>query len=158
MGVPAIMRPFVIPVVLSAWAIGPAHAHHSSVPWYDLNADQITVTGVVKEFQFINPHVHVIIDVTSADGTVEEWRLESTSRNRMVRIGWTEESIKPGQTVTATGFPAWKGNGIDTEEIIVDDGALVWRREQAALQYREAAGVTAQNRIHLERRDSWRDR
>lgn len=129
MRVPTVMRRCAIPVILSTLAIVPAHAHHSSVPWYDLNADQITVTGVVKEFQFINPHVYVIIDVTGDDGTVQEWRLESTSRNRMVRIGWTEDSIKPGQTVTATGFPAWKGNGVDTEEIVVDDGALVWRRE-----------------------------
>ena len=105
-----------------------SHAHHSSLPWYDVNADQITVTGVVKEFQFINPHVYVIIDVTNDDGTIEEWRLESTSRNRLIRIGWTEETIGVGQLVTATGFPAWEGNGIDTEEIIVGDGELVWRR------------------------------
>ena len=103
-------------------------AHHSSVPWYDLDADQITVTGVVKEFQFINPHVYIIVDVESDDGTIEEWKLESTSRNRLIRVGWTEDSIKVGMTVTATGFPAWVGNGIDTEEIIVDNGALVWGR------------------------------
>ena len=129
MRIPAIATPFPIPVILAALAVAPVQAHHSSVPWYDLNADQITVTGVVREFQFINPHVYIIIDVTGPDGAVEEWRLESTSRNRMVRTGWTEDSIKPGQTVTATGFPAWEGNGVDTEEIIVDHGALVWRRE-----------------------------
>lgn len=118
-----------VPIFLAAPAVVPAQAHHSSVPWYDLNADQITVTGVVREFQFINPHVYIIIDVTGAEGQVEEWRLESTSRNRMMRAGWNEDSVKPGQTVTATGFPAWKGNGVDTEEIIVDDGAMVWKRQ-----------------------------
>ncbi len=118
-----------VPIFLAASAVVPAQAHHSSVPWYDLNADQITVTGVVREFQFINPHVYIIIDVTGAEGQVEEWRLESTSRNRMMRAGWNEDSVKPGQTVTATGFPAWKGNGVDTEEIIVDDGAMVWKRQ-----------------------------
>lgn len=108
---------------------GTVGAHHSSVPWYDLQADQITVTGVVTEFQFINPHVYIIVDVTNADGTVEEWKLESTSKNRLLRVGWTEDSVKVGQTVTATGFPAWKGNGIDTEEIVVEDGDLVWGRD-----------------------------
>ena len=105
-----------------------AGAHHSSIPWYDLQADQITVTGTVKDFQFINPHVYLILEVTTAGGALEEWKVESTSRNRLVRIGWTEDSIRPGQKVSATGFPAWEGNGVDSERIVVDDGALVWER------------------------------
>ncbi|HEY5623362.1 MAG TPA: hypothetical protein VIV14_06345 [Gammaproteobacteria bacterium] len=43
-------------------------------------------------------------------------------------MGWSEDSVKVGMTATATEFPAWVGNGIDTEEIIVDNGALVWGR------------------------------
>ena len=108
---------------------GTGYAHHSSVPWYDLQTDQITVTGTVKEFQFINPHVYIIVDVVNEDGTVEEWKLESTSKNRLIRVGWTEDSIQVGQSVTATGFPAWTGNGIDTEEIVVESGALIWGRD-----------------------------
>ena len=105
-----------------------AVAHHSSVPWYDLEAEQISVTGVVREFQFINPHVYLYLDVRRANGTVEQWKIESTSKNRLIRLGWTEDSIKVGQTVTATGFPARQGNGIDSEEIIVEDGSLKWAR------------------------------
>ena len=105
-----------------------AAAHHSSVPWYDLNAEQISVTGVVTEFQFINPHVYIILNVARPDGSVEEWRIESTSKNRLIRVGWSEDSIKVGQTVTAKGFPARQGNGIDSEEIVVEDGSLVWSR------------------------------
>ena len=105
-----------------------AWAHHSSVPWYDLEADQISVTGVVTEFQFINPHVYIILDVVNADGMIEEWKIESTSKNRLIRIGWSEDSIRVGQTVTATGFPARQGNGIDSEKIVVEDGTLEWER------------------------------
>lgn len=103
-------------------------AHHSSVPWYDLEADQISVTGVVSEFQFINPHVLIILDVTAEDGTVEQWRIESTSKNRLIRVGWTESTISVGQTLTATGFPARQGNGIDSEKIVAADGSLEWSR------------------------------
>ena len=112
-------------MLLVSGAVG---AHHSSIPWYDLEAEQISVTGIVTEFQFINPHVFVILDVTSADGSIEEWRIESTSKNRLVRQGWNENMIRPGQTVTATGFPARQGNGIDSEKIVVDDGSLIWER------------------------------
>lgn len=103
-------------------------AHHSSVPWYDLEADQISVTGVVSEFQFINPHVLIVLDVTAEDGAVEQWRIESTSKNRLIRIGWTESTISVGQTLTATGFPARQGNGIDSEKIVAADGSLEWSR------------------------------
>jgi hypothetical protein len=103
-------------------------AHHSSVPWYDLEADQISVTGVVTEFQFINPHVYIMLDVTRADGTVEAWRIESTSKNRLIRTGWSEDTIRVGQTLTATGFPARQGNGIDSEKIVAADGSLEWSR------------------------------
>lgn len=115
-------------MLIAVFMIGIAQAHHSSIPWYDLNADQVTVTGVVTEFQFLNPHVYIFVTVTKTDGIVEAWKLEGTSRNRLLRIGWTEDSIKLGQTVTATGFPAWRGNGIDTEKLVVEDGALVWER------------------------------
>ena len=115
-------------MLIAVFMIGTAQAHHSSIPWYDLNADQVTVTGVVTEFQFLNPHVYIFVTVTKTDGIVEAWKLEGTSRNRLLRIGWTEDSIKLGQTVTATGFPAWRGNGIDTEKLVVEDGALVWER------------------------------
>jgi hypothetical protein len=123
------MRPAIACALLSVLCVAQmADAHHSSIPWYDLDADQITVTGVVTEFQFINPHVYILLDVENADGTVDEWRVESTSKNRFLRVGWTEESIRAGQIVTATGFPARKGNGIDSERIVVEDGALVWER------------------------------
>ena len=123
------MKELIIRMMLIAvFMIGIAQAHHSSIPWYDLNADQVTVTGVVTEFQFLNPHVYIFVTVAKTDGIVEEWKLEGTSRNRLLRIGWTEDSIKLGQTVTATGFPAWRGNGIDTEKLVVEDGALVWER------------------------------
>jgi len=123
------MRSLAALAMLSLLVIsGSVTAHHSSIPWYDLQADQITVTGVVTEFQFINPHVYIILDVEKVDGTVEEWRIEGTSKNRLIRVGWTEDSIRVGQTLTATGFPARRGNGIDTEKIVLEDGSLEWGR------------------------------
>lgn len=123
------MSPSKVSVAIGALLVSTAiAAHHSSVPWYDLDADPISVTGVVSEFQFINPHVLIILDVTADDGTVEQWRIESTSKNRLIRVGWTEDTIRVGQTLTATGFPARQGNGIDSEKIVAADGSLDWSR------------------------------
>lgn len=122
------MRSSVSLAMLAVLAATPVAAHHSSVPWYDLEADPISVTGVVTEFQFINPHVYILLDVTRDDGSVEEWKIESTSKNRLIRVGWTENTISVGQTITATGFPARRGNGIDSEKIVAADGSLDWSR------------------------------
>jgi hypothetical protein len=46
----------------------------------------------------------------------------------LIRSGWTESSIAVGQTVTARGFPARNGNGIDCERLEVEGGSLVWER------------------------------
>ena len=46
---------------------GTAFAHHGAAA-YDM-AKAVTVKGVVSEFQFINPHVLITIDVKSDDGS-----------------------------------------------------------------------------------------
>jgi hypothetical protein len=67
------------------------------------------VTGTVTAFRFTNPHGTVALDVTRADGTVEHWRAETNAPVILVRRDWTRQSIKPGETVTITGWPPRDG-------------------------------------------------
>ena len=94
-----------------------AQAHHSSVPWYDLEADQISVTGL--------PDAIPLPAQRERNRPAQQSHLAD---GRLIRIGWSEDSIRVGQTVTATGFPARQGNGIDSEKIVVEDGTLEWER------------------------------
>ena len=78
-----------------------AEAHHSISAVYD-SARQQRVEGVVAEFQFVNPHPFVIVTV-DANGAEESWRLEMDNRFELQGIGMTNETLRPGDRVVATG-------------------------------------------------------
>jgi hypothetical protein len=78
-----------------------AQAHHSIAAVYD-SARQGRVEGVVTEFLFVNPHPFVIVTV-EANGAEESWRLEMDNRFELQGIGMTNETLRPGDRVVATG-------------------------------------------------------
>jgi hypothetical protein len=88
-------------------ASGVLLAHHGTAA-YD-TSKSVTVKGTVTDFQFVNPHVIVLLDVTDDLGNVQKWQGELTSPNHLVRAGWTKVSIKAGDQVTVTGYPAKSG-------------------------------------------------
>jgi len=77
-------------------------AHHSISAVYD-SRRQVTVTGSVREFQFVNPHPWIGLDVTGDAGRVQTWRLELDNRFELVDVGMRSDTLKPGDTVVATG-------------------------------------------------------
>jgi Family of unknown function (DUF6152) len=82
-----------------------ATAHHSFFGVYD-GAQFITISGVVTQFKFMNPHALMFMDVTEASGKVEKWTVEFDGRLNLSEGGWTANSIKPKEQVTVTGNPA----------------------------------------------------
>jgi hypothetical protein len=85
-----------------------AFAHHGTAN-YD-TSKTVTVKGTVSDFQFINPHVLISMDGKDESGKVEKWQGELTSPNRLSRAGWTKSSVKPGDTLTISGYPAKSGS------------------------------------------------
>jgi hypothetical protein len=87
---------------------GSAFAHHGSAA-YDMSKT-ITVTGTVTDFQFVNPHVLIAMDVKDAStGKIERWEGELTSPNHLARAGWTKSTLKPGDVITWVGGPSKSG-------------------------------------------------
>jgi hypothetical protein len=85
-----------------------AFAHHGTAN-YD-TTKSITVKGPATGFQFINPHVTISMDVKDDKGKIQNWQGALTSPNRLTRTGWTKDSIKPGDVITISGFPAKSGS------------------------------------------------
>ncbi|MGX7894322.1 DUF6152 family protein [Tsuneonella sp. HG222] len=85
-----------------------AVAHHSFAVFFDPSKN-VTVTGTVTAFRFTNPHGTIALDVKKADGKIEHWRAETNAPVILTRRGWTRTSVKPGETVTITGWPARDG-------------------------------------------------
>jgi Family of unknown function (DUF6152) len=84
-----------------------AFAHHGTAN-YD-TSKTVTVKGTVTDFQFINPHVLISMDGKDEGGKLQKWSGELTSPNRLSRGGWTKSSIKPGDTLTISGYPTKSG-------------------------------------------------
>jgi hypothetical protein len=87
---------------------GPAFAHHSFAVFFDTDAKVHEVTGIVKDFQFRNPHGVITIAVPTDKGTII-WRAETNSPSILRRRGWTPESLQVGDKVTLSGWLARDG-------------------------------------------------
>ncbi len=86
---------------------GAALAHHGGSA-YD-TGHPLTVTGTVKEFQFIQPHPLITLDVKDDQGAVTEWSVEMTAPNHLVHYGWNGHKLKPGDQITVVGLPSKNG-------------------------------------------------
>ncbi|MCZ6585587.1 MAG: DUF6152 family protein [Gammaproteobacteria bacterium] len=85
---------------------GGVQAHHSHAPFYNLD-EIVEITGIVKSFRLINPHPEIVIEVTGSDGEPAEVIVYAQAYAGQMREmgGWTEDSVKIGQTVTVVGHP-----------------------------------------------------
>jgi hypothetical protein len=103
----------------------PATAHHSFAAEYDRNK-QVKVTGTVTKFDFSNPHSWIYIDAKDADGNVVSWSFETASAGSLYRRGLRKDTVKPGMTITITGFGA-KDNSrtADAQDMTMPDGTVM---------------------------------
>ena len=107
-------------LITSVIALG----HHSGV-MFD-REKEVSVTGVVKDFAFTNPHVSIQIAVTAQNGTTTDWSFEAASTRGMVNAGWRKSSIKAGDTVTLVGHPLKDGRpGAQLMKAILSDGTVL---------------------------------
>ena len=85
----------------------PAWVHHSSAPF-----DQTTITtisGVVRQFNWMNPHSSFKVEVTGADGATVTWAIEMNSPNNLIREGWKRTTLRPGDQVSVKLNPLRDG-------------------------------------------------
>lgn len=96
-------------------------AHHGTAN-YD-TGHSVTVKGTVSDFQFVNPHVLIYMTVKDASGKTTNWQGELTSPNRLARAGWKKDTIKNGDTISISGFPAKSGSPeVWIQKVITADG------------------------------------
>ena len=90
-------------------ASGGTWAHHNTTAKYDA-ANPITLTGKIVQFRMINPHSEIDLDVTDEQGNTVTWYVEAGASSVLYRRGWRTDDLKPGDTVTIVGRPAYDGS------------------------------------------------
>jgi len=103
-----VKRGLFLALALASFAPAPAVMAHHSFAMFD-RTRTVTIDGVVKEFQWTNPHSWIQLVVTDTSGQTTEWSLEGGSPNILGRDGWKRTSIVPGDHVTAVIYPLKDG-------------------------------------------------
>jgi hypothetical protein len=85
----------------------PVLAHHGGSA-YD-TSKPVTLTGTVTDFQFIQPHPIIALEVKDDKGEIVKWSVEMTSPNHLVRFGWNGHKLKAGDEITVVGSAAKNG-------------------------------------------------
>ncbi|HEY1241893.1 MAG TPA: DUF6152 family protein [Bryobacteraceae bacterium] len=85
----------------------PAAAHHSMAGFDRKNP--VTLTGVVKNFSWQNPHCYIELDVPGKNGETVTWNVEMTAPGYLARAGWKKTDVKPGDKVTVVADPLLTG-------------------------------------------------
>jgi tRNA(Ile2) C34 agmatinyltransferase TiaS len=98
----------VIAVAAFFISTGIAVGHHSFAAEYD-NNKPVTVNGVVKSLDWVNPHAYVFVDAKDESGKPVTWAFECLSPNALARQGWNRNSLKPGDRVVVNGYLAKDG-------------------------------------------------
>jgi hypothetical protein len=88
----------------------PLFAHHGNAA-YDYEK-KVTVSGVVTQYIWANPHCWLKFDGKDDKGQVQHWVVEASNPPDQTREGWTYESFKPGDQVTITMIQAKNGEPI----------------------------------------------
>ncbi len=96
-------------LIIAAAAVTPVTAHHSFAAVFDYDRP-VEITGTVTAVEWLNPHVWFYVDAQNEQGETESWAFEMGSPNRLMRSGWHQNSMQPGQTVTVAGSLARDGS------------------------------------------------
>jgi hypothetical protein len=107
----------------------PAGSHHSNVAYEVTKV--ITITGVVKSFEWVNPHTWLTVAVDDGKGGTVLWACEGRAPGILLRAGWTRSSLKAGETVTVDMSPAKDGSKVSIiARVTKADGTVLSNQPQ----------------------------
>jgi hypothetical protein len=87
----------------------PVSAHHSVPGQFD-TARPVTLTGVITDIDWINPHIYFHLEVKGENGSVEKWSLGSAPPAMLRKANLTKAKLLgKGEVVSIVVYPARDG-------------------------------------------------
>jgi len=110
-----------------------AFAHHSAAMF--AAGKEITLTGTVKEFQWMSPHCWIqllVPDEAHPNAAPAEWGIEMDNPTGLSRHGWKPSSLKAGDHVVVVAHPLRDGTSGAQVVSVTKDGKLIGKAEAPA--------------------------
>jgi hypothetical protein len=99
----------------------PTFAHHGTAG--DDTSKVVTVKGTVTDFQYINPHVQIYVEVKDEQGNIQTWDGEASNALVLHRAGWNSKIIKVGDQITLNGYQSKnKTTSLRLTSVVLPDG------------------------------------
>ena len=84
---------------------GPVLAHHSFAIFDQTKVNY--VTGTVKDFEWVNPHAWLNVNITDPAGKTATWSFEGGSVAQLASLGWKKDMFRTGEKIEV-GFRPMK--------------------------------------------------
>ena len=100
---------------------GASSAHHGSAAY----ATSVVVMkdATVTKFTWNNPHCIIMFDVKDGKDNVTHWAAEIGSPPAVSLLGWTRNSLQPGDVITVYIWPAKSGRPVGRlNKVVLPDG------------------------------------
>jgi hypothetical protein len=98
---------------------------------------EITLTGTVKEFQWMSPHCWIqllVADEAHPDAAPVEWGIEMDNPTGLSRHGWKPGSLKAGDRVVVVAHPLRDGTSGAQVVSVSKDGKPIGKAAEAPAQ------------------------
>jgi Family of unknown function (DUF6152) len=118
-----VLLPFAFLVALFV-VCSAAFGHHGAAAY----GDKVTVfkEATVTKFIWANPHTILLFDVKDDKGNVTHWAGEAGSPSAIGILGWTKNSVQPGDVLTVYIFTAKSGTSVGRlNKIVFADGKVL---------------------------------
>jgi hypothetical protein len=103
----------------------PIFAHHGSAT-YDTGKVVVVKDATITKFIWANPHSIAMFDAKDDKGSVQHWAAEAGSPSALGLIGWSKNSLRPGDVVTVYLFQSKTGNPVGRlNRIALADGTTL---------------------------------
>jgi hypothetical protein len=103
----------------------PIFAHHGSAT-YDTGKVVMLKDATITKFIWANPHSIAMFDAKDDKGSVQHWAAEAGSPSALSLIGWSKNSLRPGDVVTVYVFQSKTGNPVGRlNRIALADGTML---------------------------------